>query len=144
MSETRAEVLLPTADLRKDLPFFTKVLGMRMDMIYPADNPSVAVFSGHGLRVRLDQGAKAAPAHLRILTDAPDAMAEGQRRLTAPGGTTVEIDELNPPLVLPPTEHAFVVRRLADHAPWVIGRAGATVIQRTNAPTHADDSKLII
>ncbi|MCB2151688.1 MAG: AraC family ligand binding domain-containing protein, partial [Rhodobacteraceae bacterium] len=26
--------------------------------------------------------------------------------------------------VLPPTEHAFVVRRLADQAPWVIGRAG--------------------
>jgi quercetin dioxygenase-like cupin family protein len=31
---------------------------------------------------------------------------------------------LNPPLVLPKTEHAFVVRRLADQAPWVIGRAG--------------------
>jgi hypothetical protein len=31
---------------------------------------------------------------------------------------------LNPPLVLPATEHAFVVRRLADQAPWVIGRAG--------------------
>ncbi|HRV62825.1 MAG TPA: AraC family ligand binding domain-containing protein [Albidovulum sp.] len=124
MTETRAEVLLPTSDLRKDLPFFTRVLGMRMDMIYPADDPAVAVFSGHGLRVRLDQGAKAAPAHLRILTDAPDAVAGGERRLTAPGGTTVEIDKLNPPLVLPPTEHAFVVRRLADQAPWVIGRAG--------------------
>lgn len=124
MPETRAEVLLPTTDLRQDLPFFTRVLGMRMDMIYPADNPAVAVFSGHGLRVRLDQTVAAPPAHLRILTEAPDTMAGGQRRLTAPGGTTVEIDELNPPLVLPPTEHAFVVRRLADQAPWVIGRAG--------------------
>jgi quercetin dioxygenase-like cupin family protein len=27
-------------------------------------------------------------------------------------------------MVLPKTEHAFVVRRLADQAPWVIGRAG--------------------
>lgn len=124
MSEIRAEILLPTSDLRKDLPFFTKTLGLRMDMIYPADNPSVAVFSGHGLRVRLDQGFKAAPGHLRLLSDAPDQIAEGQRRLTAPGGTEVTIDELNPPLVLPPTEHAFVVRRLADQAPWVIGRAG--------------------
>ncbi|MCX8509124.1 MAG: cupin domain-containing protein [Rhodobacteraceae bacterium] len=124
MTETRAEILLPTSDLRKDLPFFTKVLGLRMDMIYPADNPSVAVFSGHGLRVRLDQGFKAAPGHLRLLSDAPDQIADGQRRLTAPGGTEVIIDALNPPLVLPPTEHAFVVRRLADQAPWVIGRAG--------------------
>ena len=39
-------------------------------------------------------------------------------------GTQVTLDELNPPLVLPKTEHAFVVRRLADQAPWVIGRAG--------------------
>ena len=105
MTETRAEVLLPTSDLRKDLPFFTRVLGMRMDMIYPADDPAVAVFSGHGLRVRLDQGSAAPPAHLRILTDAPDAVAGGERRLTAPGGTTVEIDELNPPLVLPRLLH---------------------------------------
>lgn len=124
MTEIRAEVLLATADLRKDLPFFTKVLGMRMDMIYPADNPSVAVFSGHGLRVRLDQSAETAPGHLRILTDAPDALAGGERTLTSPGGTHVTIDELNPPLVLPATQHAFVVRRLADQAPWVIGRAG--------------------
>ncbi len=124
MTETRAEILLPTSDLRKDLSFFTKTLGMRMDMIYPADNPSVAVFSGHGLRVRLDQGFKASAGHLRLLSDAPDGIAEGQRHLTSPGGTEVTIDELNPPLVLPPTEHAFVVRRLADQAPWVIGRAG--------------------
>lgn len=124
MSEIRAEILLPTSDLRKDLPFFTKTLGLRMDMIYPADNPSVAVFSGHGLRVRLDQGFKSAPGHLRLLSDAPDQIAEGQRRLTSPGGTEVTIDELSPPLVLPPTEHAFVVRRMADQAPWVIGRAG--------------------
>ncbi|MCC7322080.1 MAG: cupin domain-containing protein [Rubellimicrobium sp.] len=124
MTEIRAEVLLVTADLRKDLPFFTKVLGMRMDMIYPADNPSVAVFSGHGLRVRLDQSADMPPGHLRILTDAPETLADGARDLIAPGGTRITIDELNPPLVLPPTQHAFVVRRLADQAPWVIGRAG--------------------
>lgn len=124
MTDTRAEILLPTTDLRADLPFFTKKLGMRLDMIYPADNPSVAVFSGHGLRVRLDQSCKAAPGQIRLLTETPDEVAEGERRLVAPGGTIVEIDELNPPLVLPATEHAFVVRRLADQAPWVIGRAG--------------------
>lgn len=124
MTEIRAEAILPTTDLRKDLPFFTKVLGLRLDMIYPADNPAVAVFSGHGLRVRLDQGLKAAPGRLQLLCEAPDRVADGQRQLTAPGGTEVTIDELNPPLVLPPTQHAFVVRRLADQAPWVIGRAG--------------------
>ncbi|MDI3336212.1 cupin domain-containing protein [Defluviimonas aestuarii] len=124
MSEIRAETVLPTSSLAKDLPFFTKVLQMRLDAIWPADNPAVAIMSGHGVRVRLDAAATGGPGHLRILTDEPDAIAEGQRNLTSPGGTVVEIDTLNPPVIQPPTDHAFVVRRLADQAPWVIGRAG--------------------
>lgn len=119
--ETRAEVCLPTTSLTADIGFFTKTLHMRMDSIYPADDPSVAVFSGHGLRVRLDQNQQGNAGHLRILTDDAD-FAKGT--LTAPGGTTVEVTELNPPIEMPATNHAFVVRRLADQAPWVIGRAG--------------------
>jgi quercetin dioxygenase-like cupin family protein len=46
------------------------------------------------------------------------------QELIAPGGTRVTLHELNPPVYQPPTQHAFVVRRLADQAPWVIGRAG--------------------
>lgn len=124
MTETRAEIRLPTQELRNDLPFYTRVLGMRLDMIYPADDPEVAVLSGHGLRLRIQKGAEEPPGTLRILTEDPEGFAGGQRTLTAPNGTRVEIDELNPPLVLPQTEHAFVVRRLADQAPWIIGRAG--------------------
>ena len=121
--EIRAEICLPTTNLRADLGFFGGTLGMRLDMIYPADDPSVAVYSGHGLRVRLDQKAGENPSLLRILTD--DAgFADGQTVMAAPGGTRVEVHPLNPPLELPQTDHAFVVRRLADQAPWVIGRAG--------------------
>jgi quercetin dioxygenase-like cupin family protein len=123
-AEIRAEMRLPTTALRDDLGFFGKVLRMRLDTIYPADNPSVAVYSGHGLRVRLEEGTGDPPGLLRILTDQADDFAAGQRHLTSPGGTRVEIDVLNPPVILPPTDHAFVVRRLADQAPWVIGRAG--------------------
>ena len=120
--DIRAEIRLPTSDLRADLGFFGKVLGMRLDMIYPADDPQVAVYSGHGLRVRLEQGEGPNPG-LRILTDDP-GFADGARALTSPGGTPVTVHPLNPPLELPQTDHAFVVRRLADQAPWVIGRAG--------------------
>jgi quercetin dioxygenase-like cupin family protein len=124
MTETRAEIRLQTDKLSDDLPFYTRKLGMRLDMIYPADNPEIAVLSGHGLRIRIQKGAPEGPGTIRILTDNPDEFADGARELTAPNGTRIEIDELNPPLVLPPTEHAFVVRRLADQAPWIIGRAG--------------------
>lgn len=124
MTETRAELRLATTNLREDLPFFTRTLKMRLDMIYPADSPAVVVVSGHGLRLRLEEGAGGAPGQVRILTEAPEDFAGGARKLVSPGGTAVEIDEIDPPLVLPETQHAFVVRRLADQAPWVIGRAG--------------------
>jgi len=122
-NEIRAEVRLPTTDLRADLGFFARVLGMRMDMIYPADDPQVAVFSGHGLRLRLMAQMAGAGGHLCIQTDNTD-FAQCAKTLTSPGGTQIEIAPLNPPLILPQTDHAFVVRRLADQAPWVIGRAG--------------------
>lgn len=124
MVEIRAEVRLPTQALSDDIAFFTKVLGMRMEMIYPADDPSVAVFSGHGIRVRIDAGATEPPGTLRILTEDPDGFAGGVHVLEAPNGTRVEIDRLSPPMQMPDTVHSFVVRRLADQAPWVIGRAG--------------------
>ena len=123
MLETKAAICLSTTDLRQDIAFFLNKLGMRMEMIYPADNPRIAVFSGHGLRLRLDQGDTSAPGRIRIRTNAPESFADA-RNLRAPGGTEVEIGPLDPPLVMPDTEHAFEVRRLADQAPWVIGRAG--------------------
>ncbi|AZN70126.1 cupin domain-containing protein [Georhizobium profundi] len=124
MSDTRAEMRLPTKDVRDDLPFFTKVLKMRLDTIFPADDPKVAVVSGHGLRLCLDAHSNEPPGTIRILTDDPDGFAGGERRLTAPNGTRIEIEPLHVPLATPTTAHDFVVRRLADQAPWVIGRAG--------------------
>ncbi|WP_298261030.1 cupin domain-containing protein [uncultured Litoreibacter sp.] len=124
MSDIIAEIRLPTRELRDDIPFYTKVLGMRMDMIYPADDPTVAVFSGYGLRLRIEKGAQEPAGTLRILTDNPNEFANGERQLTAPNGTKIEIEDRHPPLTMPDTQHAFVVRRLADQAPWIIGRAG--------------------
>jgi quercetin dioxygenase-like cupin family protein len=119
-----AEVLLPTTELRNDIPFYTKVLGMRLENIFPADDPSVASFSGHGLRVRIEKGAQVSPGKLRILTDDLDGFAQGKRHLVAPNGTEIEIVALTPKVVVPQTVHEYAVRRLRDEAPWVIGRAG--------------------
>lgn len=124
MTEASAEIRLPTHDLGADLAFFTGALGLRLDRIWPADDPVVAVLSGHGLRLRLDRGASEAPGTICILTDDPDGFAGGARLLVAPNGTRVEIGPADPPPVLPPSQHEFVVRRLADGAPWVVGRAG--------------------
>ena len=122
--EIKAEFLLPTKELRKDIPFFMNTLKMQMDMIYPADNPTVAVFSGHGIRIRIDKEAIISPGKIRILCENPDEFASGKKILKAPNNTIIEIDEINPPVVLPTTKHSFVVKKLADQAPWIIGRAG--------------------
>ncbi len=120
----QAEVLLPTKELRDDLPFFTKTLGMRLEEIYPADNPTSARLSGHGLTVRIDKNAATSPGVLRILTDDVAGFAKGQTQLTAPNGTRIDIAPLTPAVARPQTQHELEVRRLRDEAPWVIGRAG--------------------
>ncbi len=119
-----AEIVLPTKDLKQDLPFFMKRLGFRLDKIFPADDPSVAVISGHGVSIRLDRNATAEVHSLRLNCDDPDKFAAGETKLTAPNGTQIEIIDANPPLVQPETQHSFLVRRLKDSDSWVIGRAG--------------------
>ena len=123
MQNIRAEVCLPTTAIAEDIGFFSKKLGMRLERIHPADDPRVAVVAGHGLRIRLET-SEAPPGDIRILADDPVLIAGGETALVSPGGTRVGIEPLDPPVVQPPTEHAFVVRRLADDAPWVVGRAG--------------------
>lgn len=120
----RAEIRLPTADLTADMGFFIEDLGFRLDMIFPADNPAVAVLSGHGLTIRLQRDAKEPPATIRLLCPDPTRFADGRQVLVAPNGTRIEIAEADPPMEMPETQHAFVVRRLKDRDPWVIGRAG--------------------
>ena len=120
----RAEVILPTQELRDDLPFYTKTLGMRLESIFPADDPAVASLSGHGLNICIQKGAPVPPGLLRILTDDVAGFANGQTELTAPNGTRIEIAPLTPAVQQPVTQHAFQVRRLRDEAPWIIGRAG--------------------
>ncbi|MFQ6551558.1 cupin domain-containing protein [Aestuariibius insulae] len=111
------EVLLPTGDLAGDLAVLTDEFGFRLEMIMPADDPTTAVLSGYGARFRL-QVCDAPPGTLIWRSDLPS-----EPRIL-PGGTRIETTPLSPLLERPETQHAFAVRRLADEAPWVIGRAG--------------------
>ena len=121
---TRAEVILPSKELNKDIDFFTKTIGMQLNEIFPADDPSVAVISGYGLRVRLDKDSNAPASSIKIHVETTNKLNGCKNNLIAPNGCRIELVEINPSLVMPKTNHEFVVRRLADQAPWVIGRAG--------------------
>lgn len=120
---TAAQVVLPCADLHATVSFFA-ALGFRVDSIHPADDPSVAVVSGHGVRLRLQRGVDAAPGLLRLLCTDPAAVAGGATELTAPNGTRIVIVAASPPVVLPPLQASFVLTRMRGEARWVEGRAG--------------------
>ncbi|MEM8578523.1 MAG: cupin domain-containing protein [Pseudomonadota bacterium] len=119
MQNIRAEVVLGTSDLAGDSDFFED-LGLRMEEIFPADDPAEAVFSGFGCSVRLVRGD--APGRMRLRADDPVLL--GAARQVSPGGNVVEIAPLRPPVETPVPTSEFIVRRLTGDAPWVVGRAG--------------------
>lgn len=119
-----AEMCLPSTDLSADLAYFTNTLGFRLDTIFPADDPAIATLSGHGVRLRLERGAHIPPGTLRLSCKDPDTIASGRRELVAPNGVRIVIADAARGMERPPTAHAFLVRRLKDNTPWVIGRAG--------------------
>lgn len=119
-----AEVVLPCEDLDATLDFFTDRLGFRLDTVRPADDPTVAVVSGHGVRLRLVRGDDGPRGRLRLIARDPGAPTE---QLVAPNGTLVEI-VADDQLVVPPPQPTFDVTRLRDGTDGAngggVGRAG--------------------
>lgn len=123
MSNEAAQVLLPSQALDKDMEFYTK-LGFRLDHIFPADDPAVAIMSGYGLQIRLDRHAHIPPPTIHLLSDHPEQVHHGERAFTAPNGVVFKVFRNSNDYHIPATRHKFEVRQLQDSAPWVIGRAG--------------------
>jgi len=118
-----AEVVLPCSELDETLAYFTDRLGFRVAAVMPADDPSVVVIVGYGLRIRLRRGVGGAPGVLRLLCQDPAAVAGGASELVAPNGTRIELAPWDPPVALPPLRPAFVLTR-GDVSQWRVGRAG--------------------
>ncbi len=119
-----AQVVLPCTDLSPTINFFTQRLGFRVDAIFPADSPAVAVLSGHGLTLRLEPGGTDRAGQLRLLCADPVAFGGGDTELVAPNGTHIHLVPADPGVVLPPVQQSLVVNRAADDSSWGVGRAG--------------------
>ena len=83
--ETLAQVVMPTKDLPEDMAFFSK-MGFRLDNIFPADDPAVALMSGHGMNIRIDKNTDCPPPRINILSD----NVEGTENI-APNGTVIKV-----------------------------------------------------
>ena len=94
-----SDEVLYCSDLDRAIALFSR-LGLRLDTIFPADDPAVAALSGPGARVRLVRtGGAGAPG--------------------GPGG-----DDLPDLDAIPALQPAFAVVRADDAAAWRTGRAG--------------------
>lgn len=119
-----AQVLMSCEALEPTLSFFVERLGFRIDAIYPADDPSAAMISGHGLSIRLIRGATGGVSVLYLLCDDPEAAGAGTTTLSPPNGVTVKLVAADPAMQQPATEQALVLIRASSDGHWVTGRAG--------------------
>ena len=121
-----AQVVVRCHDVGEVLAFVTEQLGMRVEVISPADDPATAVVSGLGVRLRLvrvDPDEVLVPATIVLTCDDP-ARVEGGVPFLAPDGLRIELVVADPPLVLPTARATFAITRRADAAEFHIGRAG--------------------
>ena len=120
----KAEILLPSNNLVETLEFFVDELGFKMESIAPAENPSLAVISGYGIRIRLEPGKNTDPSAINLFCSDPVSVADGKLELTAPNGTCVNLIEVDPPLNIPNIKQTFVLNKISDTDQWNEGRAG--------------------
>ncbi|MGA1052553.1 MAG: cupin [Ilumatobacteraceae bacterium] len=116
LPDPTASVVVRTTEFGPDLAMLTDGLGFRVEMIFPADRPSTAVVSAHGVRLRLEAAETSAPITIRL-----DGVQEPR---SLPGGSRVEpaaTDSLDP-TALPVNRPSLWIDR--DDGSAGVGRAG--------------------
>lgn len=113
------ELVAHTRDLEGEMEFFVGDAGFRIDAIFPADDPTTALVSGGGLRLRLVRGDTEQPVRLRAEIGGQPAST-----LRSPGGSTIEIAHATDAVVVPESEPSLVITRAGERDSWVTGRAG--------------------
>ena len=123
-----AELVLTCGDLDAAVAFYVDRLGFRLDMTMPADAPTVALISGHGIKLRLQSTAldqaNAPMPELRLPAELRGAVASAGLPASAPGGLRIawqEPAQADPALA---KSREFLLRRADSASAWVTGRAG--------------------
>lgn len=117
------QLVVPCADLDAAIAF----LGLRLDMIMPADAPRIALGSCNGIAVRLVRAEHEAAEHfgfvLAVLEDAAHGRKLTDGGLHLPDGMRIDFFDDEAPPVVPEGKQEFLITRASDHA-WAQGRAG--------------------
>src|SRR5262245_17833759 len=125
LSDRSAALVLPCSDIAAGLQFYIEQLGFRLDAIIPADEPRLAMLSGHGMRIRLERSADAALATIELdATDARFGQERNGEELVSPDGTRIRLVGDSSAIEVPPLLALDIIVQSADSSPWRTGRAG--------------------
>jgi mannose-6-phosphate isomerase-like protein (cupin superfamily) len=121
-----AQVVVPCVDLAGTLEFLTASLGFHVDLVMPADSPTVAVVSGYGVVLRLVRraGTGIAPITLHLVGEPPSTTPAGRAATHTVDGLTLEFAPARAPIEVPAGEQRFTLTRFGSGEPWGTGRAG--------------------
>jgi len=118
------EIVLSCLELNPTLSFFVDELAFQVDKIMPADNPSLAVLNGYGIRLRILVAEKSDSNLIRLSCHNPNQLFAGKLSITAPNGTQVELVEIENELKIPSLKAQFSHCQMTRDSNWVTGRAG--------------------
>lgn len=118
-----AQIVLPCVNLNQTLEFFTERLGFRLEMIFPADSPRVAVVSAHGLTMRLESssGNQTIPLTLQFVGN---FAAETEHEIYSPDGVRILLTRAQSSIEIPDAKQEFILTTLDKEDSWNAGRAG--------------------
>ncbi len=119
MAHDPFEVVGQVRDLESELDFYLQRAGFRIEAVFPADDPSTAIVSSGGMRIRLVRGDADHPLRLR-----QTVRGGSPRCLHSPGGSTIEIEPPDDAIVVPAGDPSLVVTHAGATSSWVTGRAG--------------------
>lgn len=116
-----AQIVLPCIDLNQTLEFFVERLGFRLEMIFPADAPVVAVVSGYGTSLRLENSFEKLPLTINLIGNFSDEL---EREIYSPDGVCVRLLDEKSEIEIPKMVQEFVISTLENENAWSVGRAG--------------------
>lgn len=118
--ENQAYCVLPSIDLKADITFYTQEVGLRLQSVYPADNPVIAELIGLGVSLRLDADlAGSQPGTLLIKSE--DQQEQTQH---SPSGTAIVWERIKHAAPQTFESYRTEICTLRGSSPWVVGRAG--------------------
>ncbi len=105
--------------------FLIDQLGFRLDMIMPADAPRIALLSGHGIQLRLEQRSDETNPPSTITLRLPHAMKPRCESIAEiPNPIAIVFDDSpSADVSVAPVAQPIIVRSSED-ARWIVGRAG--------------------